>query len=79
VRECLSLRPRAHRGCFPFIDLLRRKVRRIHIETHGKEVHWALHDLFADSGWEIVFSFKPNTRHATALGTFETNNGVLTA
>jgi hypothetical protein len=62
----------------PFIDLLRQKVRRIHIGTHGKDVHWRLHDLFAGNGWAIVFSFEPNARHDTVLGSFETNDGVLT-
>jgi hypothetical protein len=62
----------------PFIDLLRKKVRRIHIGTHGKDVHWALHDLFAENCWQIVFSFEPNSRHETILGSFETNDGVLT-
>jgi hypothetical protein len=62
----------------PFIDLLRRKVHRIHIGTHGRDVHWSLHDLFAADGWDIVFSFQPNARHDTALGCFETNDGVLT-
>jgi hypothetical protein len=62
----------------PFIDLLRQKVRRIHIGTHGKDVHWALHNLFADKGWEIVFSFEPNATHESTLGTFNTNDGVLT-
>ena len=62
----------------PFIDLLRKKVRRIHIGTHGKDVHWSLHDLFARTGWEIVFSFEPNATHETALGGFDTNDGVLT-
>jgi len=62
----------------PFIDLLRKKVRRIHIGTHGKDVHWRLHDLFAENGWEIVFSFEPNARHDTVLGSFDTNDGVLT-
>jgi len=62
----------------PFIDLLRRKVRRIHIGTHGEDVHWALHKLFADTGWDIVFSYKPNARHDSALGSFDTNDGVLT-
>ena len=47
----------------PFIELLRRKVRRIHIGTHGSDVHMALHSLFADNGWEIVFSFKPNSKY----------------
>jgi hypothetical protein len=62
----------------PFIDLLQKKVRRIHIGTHGKDVHWSLHDLFTKNGWEIVFSFEPNARHKTTLGNFETNDGVLT-
>jgi hypothetical protein len=64
---------------FPaFIDLLSQKVRRIHIGTHGKDVHWELHNLFEKNGWEMVFSFEPNAVHESALGTFETNDGVLT-
>ncbi|MFZ3354859.1 MAG: FkbM family methyltransferase [Xanthobacteraceae bacterium] len=62
----------------PFIELLSRKVRRIHIGTHGEDVHTALHELFSDSGWAIVFSFKPNSKHESSLGNFETNDGVLT-
>ena len=62
----------------PFRELLRQKVRRIHIGTHGEDVHLALHHLFADDGWEIVFSYKPNSRHESALGSFEVNDGILT-
>jgi hypothetical protein len=62
----------------PFIDLLKRKVRRIHIGTHGAGVHASLHDLFAQHGWEIVFSYEPETEHHTSLGTFRTGDGVLT-
>jgi hypothetical protein len=62
----------------PFIDLLRRKVRRIHIGTHGKDVHEALYKLFETDGWEIVFSFAPNSEFQTSLGNFVTNDGVLT-
>lgn len=62
----------------PFIDLLKRKVRRIHIGTHGREVHRALHQLFDKQGWEIVFSYEPNATHSSALGAFATNDGVLT-
>ena len=62
----------------PFIDLLRRKVRRILIGTHGEDVHATLHKLFAEKGWEIVFSYKPNSTHDSALGRFVTNDGVLT-
>lgn len=64
---------------FPaFLDLLKRKVRRIHIGTHGSEVHWTLHKLFEESGWEIVFSYEPNAAHQSALGSFTTNDGILT-
>jgi hypothetical protein len=62
----------------PFMDLLKKKVRRIHIGTHGEEAHRILHDLFARDSWEIVFSFKPDGVHRTALGTFTNNDGVLT-
>ena len=62
----------------PFIDLLKRKVGRIHIGTHGKEVHWALHQLFDNQGWEIVFSYEPNAEFTSVLGKFSTNDGVLT-
>ena len=62
----------------PFIELLSKKVRRIHIGTHGGDVHELLHRRFADHGWEIVFSYAPNGRYDSALGRFETNDGVLT-
>jgi hypothetical protein len=62
----------------PFLDVLRAKVRRIHIGTHGKDTHRSLHKLFEGGGWEIVFSFEPNARHHSDLGPFELNDGVLT-
>jgi hypothetical protein len=62
----------------PCIDLLRKKVRRIHIGTHGLDVHESLHKLFVDHGWNKVFNFTPNATHETAIGTFVLNDGVLT-
>ncbi len=62
----------------PFIDLLKRKVRRIHIGTHGKDVHNSLHRLFAEHGWDIVFSYEPNGKFDSPFGKFTTNDGVLT-
>ncbi len=62
----------------PYMDLLKRKVRRIHIGTHGKEVHWSLHKLFQQQGWDIVFSYEPNAIHESAMGTFDANDGMLT-
>lgn len=64
---------------FPaYMDLLRRKVRRIHIATHGARVHAELHEKFAVNGWDIVFSYAPDGAHPTPWGTFVTNDGVLT-
>jgi hypothetical protein len=62
----------------PYLDLLRKKVRRIHIGTHGIEVHQSLHELFAGDGWDVVFSFEPNSSFVTPLGAFSVNDGVLT-
>lgn len=61
----------------PFMDLLKKKVRRIHIGTHGGEVHATLLGLFQKDGWEIVFNFAPNRTYTSALGGFSTNDGVL--
>jgi FkbM family methyltransferase len=62
----------------PFIELLRKKVRRIHIGTHGSEAHEMLHKLFAENGWRILFSYLPESTHESELGSFKTNDGVLT-
>ena len=39
----------------PYMDLLRQRVRRVHIGTHGADVHQTLHRLFEQQGWTIVF------------------------
>src|ERR1051325_2171468 len=62
----------------PFMDLLKKKVRRVHIGTHGGDVHAMLHKLFAERGWEIVFSYLPESVHECPLGTFITTDGILT-
>jgi hypothetical protein len=62
----------------PFMDLLRQKVRRVHIGTHGIDVHRTLHRLFEQDGWTIVFSFEPNSEFESEIGSFSTNDGVLT-
>jgi hypothetical protein len=62
----------------PFLDRLRRKVKRLHIGTHGEDIHRSLHRLFAGTGWEVVFNYPPNLTHDTALGRFRTNDGILT-
>lgn len=61
----------------PFRDLLKKKVRRIHIGTHGRDVHRSLSRMFADDGWEIVFDYEPESLHETEFGSFTTNDGIL--
>ena len=67
------------------MDMLARKVRRIHLGTHhmdrhgGPQLHHDMVRLFTDAGWEIVFAFTPNTRHKTQWGNFDTpSDGILT-
>ena len=62
----------------PAMALLKKKVRRIHIGTHGNEVHAELRRLFIADGWDIVFDFAPNSHFETTLGPFDTNDGILT-
>jgi hypothetical protein len=62
----------------PFMKLLKTKVRRIHIGTHGKSTHWALHDFFAREGWNIIFNYEPDCVHETVLGIFRSDDGILT-
>jgi hypothetical protein len=62
----------------PFMDLVKRKVRLVHIGTHGVGVHKILLQLFERGGWEIVFNYEPNSKFASPLGNFSTNDGVLT-
>lgn len=60
------------------LDLLRRKVKRIHIGTHGEDVHRSLHRMFAKAGWDVVFNYKPNAIHQSPWGRFRVNDGILT-
>ena len=62
----------------PFLRLLREKVRRIHIGTHGTEVHADLLHRFEADDWDIVFNFAPDSHHQTDFGSFRTGDGVLT-
>ncbi len=62
----------------PYMDVLKRKVRRVHIGTHGADVHDTLANLFRRKGWNVVFDYPPNSSHAHPLGSFDLCDGVLT-
>jgi len=63
----------------PFMQLIDRKVRRVHIGTHGAEAHELLRGLFLDAGWELVFDYAPNTHHVTEQGPLDIIDGILSA
>lgn len=63
----------------PFMDLLDRRVRRVHIGTHGQDVHDELARMFKKAGWSIQFDFAPNGEYESSLGKFSTNDGILAA
>jgi len=63
----------------PYMDILKQRVRRVHIGTHGGDVHAELAQLFRRDGWTIVFDYAPNSKFDTPLGSFSTNDGVLSA
>lgn len=63
----------------PFMDVVKRKVRRVHMGTHGVDVHRELAALFRRDGWEIIFDYAPNASYQTPFGNFSLNDGVLTA
>jgi hypothetical protein len=63
----------------PHMGILKQKVRRVHIGTHGADVHAELGRLFRRDGWTIVFDYAPNSSFDTPLGSFSTNDGVLSA
>jgi len=63
----------------PCMDLVSRRVRRVHVGTHGREAHDLLGALFSAAGWEIVFDYAPDSRHMTERGPLELGDGILTA
>jgi hypothetical protein len=63
----------------PTMPLVKRKVKRVHIGTHGADVHEKLLQDFVEYGFEIVIDLKPNTHHETEWGSFDINDGILIA
>jgi len=63
----------------PCFDIVNRKVRRVHIGTHGRDVHAALRALFSNAGWQMVFDYAPDNSHQTARGVLQLGDGILTA
>lgn len=63
----------------PAMAAIKAKVKRVHLGTHGADIHIMLRDEFARHGFEIVFDYPPNSTHSTSWGMFTVNDGVLAA
>jgi hypothetical protein len=62
----------------PNLELLGRKVKLLSIGTHSGEIHEMLLRAIDRRVWDVVFEFAPWTTHETPLGTFATQDGILT-
>ena len=61
----------------PAMEMLDRKVKRIHLATHAAEIHSALWDRFFEHEWLCEFDFAPSSHHQTPTGAFDTEDGIL--
>ncbi|MDP6875608.1 MAG: hypothetical protein QF521_18960 [Alphaproteobacteria bacterium] len=61
----------------PAMEMLDRRVRRIHIGTHRADIHGGLWDLFFEHEWICDFDYPPFSKHNTPWGEFETMDGIL--
>ena len=63
----------------PAMDLIKAKVRRVQIGTHGEDAHYDLLQAFATRRFEIIFNFEPTRDYETPYGSFKTQDGIITA
>ena len=61
----------------PAMDLLNRRVKRVHLGTHGADIHRGLWELFFEHEWICEFDYPPFSQNATPWGQFETMDGIL--
>lgn len=58
------------------IDSLNKKVKRLHIGTHSKEIDKGLNDLFLEHGWKNVNLYPSFSTCATPYGVVTFNDGI---
>tara|TARA_R110002167_G_scaffold70059_10_gene197295 strand:- start:197 stop:1159 length:963 start_codon:yes stop_codon:yes gene_type:complete len=62
----------------PAMGVLNDKVKRVHLGTHGAEIHSFMWDMFFEAEWLCEFDYPPNTDVETEWGSFRTSDGILT-
>lgn len=63
----------------PAREILKRKVRFVHLGTHGTALHRDMAAMFAADGWDVLVDLLPGTHFDTPDGPFTTGDGVVTA
>jgi len=53
------------------------RVRRLLVATHSRRIHRRLGALFAEAGWQTVWSFRPRRRERTPFGDVRFLDGLL--
>lgn len=63
----------------PAMDVVKAKVKRVHLGTHGIEAHDMLRQAFASRRFEIVFDYPPDKEYETPWGSFHVGDGIISA
>ncbi len=63
----------------PAGEILGRKVRWVHLGTHGVDIHREMRDLFESWGWRVMADLLPETDYQAPDREFRTQDGVLVA
>jgi len=61
------------------MDLILRRVKLVHIATHGISAHKKIQDLFGSSNWDVISDFPPDSEFNMDGRSFNTNDGIFTA
>ena len=61
----------------PAMEMLNARVKRLHIGTHGADIHSGIWEFFFANEWICEFDYAPATTHQTPWGDFETQDGIL--
>jgi FkbM family methyltransferase len=61
----------------PAISALNAKVKRLHLGTHGLEVHKFMWDMFFEAEWLCEYDYPPASEIETEWGNFSTSDGIL--
>ncbi|MDA1100770.1 MAG: hypothetical protein O2967_17500 [Proteobacteria bacterium] len=59
------------------MEMIDKKVKRIHLATHGAQRHQEMWDLFFEHEWLCEADYAPNSEHQSDWGRFENSDGIL--